>query len=54
MEELKQEMNAAYRLMGTIPVRGEMTEVMSEARRHLRTAYRLAEELEEKGEETNG
>ena len=31
-----------------------MTEVMSEARRHLRTAYRLAEELEEKGEETNG
>lgn len=44
MEELKKEMNAAYKLMDVIPVRGDMIEVMAEARRHLRAAYNLAEE----------
>lgn len=44
MEELKKEMNAAYNLIDAIPVRGNMIEVMAEARQHLRAAYKLAEE----------
>ncbi len=46
MEELKKEMNAAYKLMDAIPVRGDLIEVMAEARRHLRTAYKIAENME--------
>lgn len=46
MEELKKEMNAAYKLMDAIPVRGDMIEVMAEARRHLRAAYKIAEDME--------
>ncbi|MEY8261332.1 hypothetical protein AALA80_13400 [Oscillospiraceae bacterium 50-60] len=54
MEELKKEMNAAYKLMDAIPVRGDMIEVMAEARRHLRAAYKLAESLEERQEGKHG
>lgn len=46
MEELKKEMDAAYRLISAIPVSGDMIEVMSEARRHLRAAYKIAEDME--------
>ena len=46
MEELKKEMNAAYKLMDAIPVRGDMIEVMAEASRHLRAAYKIVENME--------
>lgn len=48
MEELKKELNAVYDLMKTIPVRGDLVEVMAEARRHMRQAYKLTETQEEK------
>lgn len=54
MEELKKEMNVAYKLMDAIPVRGDMIEVMAEARRHLREAYKLAENLEERQDGEHG
>lgn len=50
MEELKKELNAAYKLVDAVPVRGDMIEVMAEARRHLRQAYKIAENMAEEVE----
>lgn len=46
MEELKKEMNAAYKLISAIPVRDEMVDIMAEAKRHLRAAYKIVENME--------
>lgn len=54
MEELRKELNAAYKLIDAIPVRGDMIEVMFEARNHLRKAYKMAEDLERRMEDENG
>ncbi|MCX4371940.1 MAG: hypothetical protein OSJ58_08920 [Dysosmobacter sp.] len=50
MEELKKELNAVYKLVDAIPVRGGMVEVMVEARQRLRQAYKIAERLEKESE----
>lgn len=50
MEELKKELNAVYKLVDAIPVRGEMIEIMAEARQRLRQAYKISERLEKEAE----
>ena len=54
MEELRKELNTAYKLVDAIPVRGEMIEVMAQARQHLRNAYKLTEKMEAESEAVNG
>jgi len=54
MEELKKEIDTAYRLIAAVPVHGDTVEVMAEARQRLRMAYKLSEKLDGEPEDANG
>lgn len=44
MEELKKNLDQAYKLLSTVYVRGDYVDVMSKIRDLLRTAYKIAEQ----------
>lgn len=53
MEELRNELKAAYDMASAIPVTGDSVELMAAAKEHLRRAFKLAEECrQEKDEHT--
>ncbi len=44
MNEVQKEINMAFRLISSIPVKEDAVDYMAAAREHLRNAYNLAEE----------
>ena len=44
MEDIKRELEEAYKMLSAIAVSGESVDVMAMAREHLRRAYKLADE----------
>lgn len=53
MNEIQKELDQAYRLLATLPVRGDNVEIMASIRQQLRRAYALAE-AKDKGDEHGG
>ena len=53
MNDMRRELDEAYKLLAVIPVAGDHVEVMAEAREHLRRAYKLAA-TDQKEAETDG
>lgn len=53
MNEIQKELDQAYRLLATLPVRGDNVEIMASIRQQLRRAYALAES-KDKGDEHGG
>ena len=46
MNELQKELEAAWKLLSEIPVKGDAVDVLAAARGAMRRAYKLAEEEE--------
>lgn len=51
MNKLQMELEAVYRLLNAIPVKGDEVDIMAGARNSLRKAFRLAAEMPEITEE---
>ena len=47
MKEIQQHLEEAFRLISSIPVKGDFIDIMAVARNNLRTAYRLLDEKKE-------
>lgn len=46
MTDMQKEIDAAFKLLSSIPVNGDGVDVMAAARNHLREAYKLANKSE--------
>lgn len=52
--DLKTEIDAAFKLVSAVSVSGDVVDIVSKIRAHLREAYRLAEAAEKKEGPNNG
>ena len=54
MDNIRKEINEAYKMLSAIPVSGEGVDLMALAREHLRRAYQLTDETNDEEGECNG